>query len=266
MPKEELGGLSPVQISLLIHSDWVSSTGAIRLNPNLTLADLKDTRILANARLFLLRANDEGGIKATTTGNLNRKFVEGMLDQLTLPEGYVKSIRAENKVINELDLFPLHKIRLLLELDGLIRKTKGIFKVTKKGKDLLSDANAGELYAQLFYTKFRKFNLAYMHLGSERSDIQETIAFAFYQISKQVDDWKNVDTLPEKLFLPMVIEQPDPPIYEGHLASLCKSRILNPLEEFGLVEQQELPGELKWKPSYQVRKTELFDRFLTFDL
>lgn len=261
-PQADLGGLSPVQVSRLVHSDWVSQDSAIRLNSKLTLEELEGARILVNARLFLAAVLEESGIKATATGNLTRKFVEGMLDRMALPDGYAESVRAVNKVINEEDLFPLHVLRILLVMAGLVRRTKGVFRVTKIGKDLLSDSKAGELFALLFFTKFRKFNLAYMSWGGEQGGVQETAAFALYQLSRLADSWQNAETLAEHLLLPAVVERLDPPEYPGRILSLCESRIFTPLEEFGLIERRELPSEKKWHKAFEVRKTQLFDRFL----
>jgi hypothetical protein len=265
-PQKEFGGLSPVQISWLVHSDWVSPDSAIHLSPNLTLGELKGARILVNARLFLTRALEEGGIKATATGNLTRKFVEGMLDRMALQDGHAESVCAVNKVINEEDLFPLHVLRILLVLAGLVRRTKGVFRVSKKGEELLPEAKAGELYALLFFTKFRKFNLAYMSWGPEHGGIQESVAFALYQLSRRASTWQDAEALAEKLLLPTVIERLEPPDYPGRVLSLCESRIFAPLEEFGLLERMDLSSEKKWRRPYEVRKTELFNRFLKFEL
>jgi len=213
----DLGGLSPVQVTQLIYSDWTSPDSAIRLNPNLTLEELEGARILVNARLFLSRALEKGGIKATVTASLTRKFVEAMLDRMALPEGHAASVRAVNKVINEEDLFTLHVLRILLVMTGLVRRTKGVFRVTKMGKELLSESKAGDLYAQLFFTKFRRFNLAYMSWGPEQGGVQETAAFALYQISRLANVWQDPETLAQNLFLPTVIERLEPAGYPAHL-------------------------------------------------
>jgi hypothetical protein len=265
-PKDDFGGLSPVQVTRLIYSDWTSPDSAIQLEPSLTFEELGAARILINARLFLNLALDEGGIKATATGNLTRKFVETMLDNMALRDGHAELVRIVNKVINEEDLFPLHVLRILLVQAGLARRTKGFFRVTKKGRALLSKARAGELYALLFFTMFRRFNLAYLSRGPEQGGVQETIAYALYRFSRSASGWRNAETLAEELLLPTVVERLDPPDYPGHVLSLCESRIFNPLEEFGLLERRKLPSDEKLRRPYEVRKTELFDRFLKFKL
>lgn len=219
---------------------------------------------MVNARLFLTRALEESGIKATATGNLTRNFEEGMLDRMALQDGHAESVRAVNKVINEEDLFPLHVLRILLVQAGLVRRTKGAFRVTKKGTELLAVEEAGELYALLFFTKFRKFNLAYMSWGPEQGGVQETAAFALCQLSRAASTWQNAEALAEKLLLPTIIERLDPPDYPGRVLSLCESRIFAPLEEFGLLERREIPGDNKWRRPYKLRRTGLFDRFVKF--
>lgn len=265
-PQEDFGGLSPMQVSRLVQSDWTSPDSAIRLNPNLTQEEIEGARILVNARLFLGRVLEEDGIKATVTGNFTREFVEGMLDRMALPDGHADSVRAVNKIINEEDLFPLHVLRILLVMAGLVRRMKGVFRITKSGKELLSDSKTGDLFALLFFTMFRKFNLAYMSWGPEQGGIQETAAFALYQISRLANWWQNAETLASKLLLPTVVERLDPPDHPGRIRSLCESRFFLPLEEFGLLEHRELLTEKKWPRVYEVRKRTLFDRFLGFEV
>jgi hypothetical protein len=263
-PREEMGGLSPIQISRLLYPQWESPESSIRFNRGITLEDLKSARILTNARLFLTQA--KSGVKSTAKGNLNRRFVEAMLDEMALIEGYAEEVRWFNKVINEADLFPLHTLRIILELGGLIRKTKGTFKTTKKGQKLLAEEKAGELYALLFLAQFQKFNLAYMTFGPENSPVQGAIAYSFYQLWKRADTWQEAETLAPILLLPAVIEQLEIPDHQSGVTSLCSLRIFRPLEEFGLLERRELPSEKKWDKPYEIRKTPLFDRFLRFEL
>ena len=66
-PQEDLGGLSPVQMTELLYSDW-STTGAFRLNEKLSAEDVGDPDMLHNARAFLTALRDEGPAKLTAGG------------------------------------------------------------------------------------------------------------------------------------------------------------------------------------------------------
>ncbi len=261
---QELGGLSPEQVSKLIYSDWNSPKSAIHLNPSLTFEDLKHVRLLTNTRLLLIKVS--AGIKATATGNLNRGFVEEMLDQMVLPEGYANEVRRYNKVINEKDLSPLHILRIFLELSGLLRKTKGIFRTTKKGTLHLSEEQSGSLYTLLFFTVFRKFNLAYFDRLPDLPGILQTIAYSLYQLSRQVSKWRKPEDLAHEVFLLEIHHQLLEYGYPNYPQYAYSCRIERPLIEFELLETRQLPCDKKWLRRYEVRKTELFDRFLRIDL
>lgn len=265
-PQIELGSFSPSRLARLLNSDWTSPGSPIRLNSNLTLADLESARFLFNARLVLHHVLEEGGVKATAAGNLNRKFVTEMLDRMALADGRAESIRAANKVLNEPDLSPLHVIRILLKMAGLMRMTKGVFRITKNGKDLLTDSKAGDLYALLFVTLFRDFNMAYIFGGSDQWIVQDTVAFSLHQLSKLSNEWHDAGMLASTLLLPNIVKRLEPSEFPWRILSLCQSRIYGPLEEFGLIEMRDLPREDKWIRRYEVRKFNLFDRILTFDV
>jgi len=262
----ELGGLSLVEAMRLCGSDWEDPSGAVRLNEELTLAELQGAPMLLNARLFIRAVADAGSLKATAKGNLTRKFVASMLDRLHCEPGHADSVRAVNKVINEADFWPLHIVRVIVGLARLVRRTKGVFRTTKKGQALLPEEKAGALYALLFRTHFRKFNLAYLDRLAEIHSLQATVGFSLFMVGRHADRWVK----PEKL-APLVLF----PVAKAELATLppwalgpwsVESRILSPLVSFGLLERRELPSEHRWMKPYEVRKTKLFDRFLQFDV
>ena len=62
----------------LLDADWLSE-GPIRLNQSLSLNDLSGSLVLNHARLVMEHMAANQGVKLTTTGNFNRKFVEQMV-------------------------------------------------------------------------------------------------------------------------------------------------------------------------------------------
>ena len=264
-PDPELAGLTPAQVGRLLHADWDDPAGALQINESLTLDDLADAPALQNARIFLGAVMEADGIKATAGGNLNLKFVSSMaaawhgLDDFTRNWALEKSWKEE-------DLYPVNELRIILGLAGLLRRYKGVFKVVKKRQHLLDDSEAGALLALLFRTYFRKFNLAYAGRLPSVPEIQDTIAFSLFTFARYGDEWQDPDELAPSLLLPAVKARiPEMP-FGDCTHWFVERRVLHPLEELGLVERRELPSEEQYVHDYEVRKSSLFDRFLSFDL
>lgn len=263
-PQDELGGLSPHQTRRLLFSDWLTS-GPLRVSVDLGFEEVEGATFLANARCFLDAVKAENGVRATAARNLNRKFVAAMLDQMSWPDGFVAQVRKWNRVINEDDVFPLHVLRVVLTVARCIRFTKGSFRTTGVGKDLVKAANAGALYVLLFRTFFRDFNLAYLDRCSEDPELQHTIAYSFYRLSKLTVDWCNADALTDRVLLETVRVPPVNPYLQDEPTWQFVSRIVHPLISFGLFERRDLPGTKTWREEFEIRKSPLFDRFLRFE-
>jgi len=252
----------------LVYGDWEDKHGAITFSTDLSLSELGAARIFQNARTFLNVVLEADGVKTTARGNLNRKSVSEMLDAMNWPSGYLDNLRRVNKVLNETDVTPLNALRITLELAGLLRSAKGNFKITSSGEKLLKDSRAGELYALLFITYFRDFNLSYADRMPENPVLQDTIAFSFYMLAENANRWKQGQNLAPILLLPSVrthIMKSAVYGWQGNFTWLVLARILRPLESFGLLELRE-SRKGKILESFKVRKNDLFDRFLRFDL
>ncbi|MBI5092565.1 MAG: hypothetical protein HZB26_09000 [Candidatus Hydrogenedentes bacterium] len=144
-PQDDLCGLSPEQVYHLIYADWRDPSSSIQLTENIPLAELQGAEILVNARALLDAISAANGVKTTVSGNFNRKFVEQMLETLSCPPELVETLRKYCKVVNESDVMPLMSLHIVLTLAGLIKKTKGAFRITRAGEKLLADAAAGGL-------------------------------------------------------------------------------------------------------------------------
>ena len=261
----EMGNLSPNQVSSLIYINWDDENCPMKFNKNLTPEDLKLSRFFNNTRLFLktlIELSDED--TATTTGNLNRKLVKFVFDKLDIKADYRDTIIRYNKVLNEEDVFPLHIIRIVCEAGELIHKRSKKIVFKKNYHNLLSDENAGELYWFLFRAFFEGLNLGCLDRYPKATDLQETIGYSFYRLSTLCNEYKTIEELYRQILLPKVIgniEKTDSPIIDK--SGIIKTRIIKPLEEFGLVECQR-KGEKYYSEIEKVKKTELFDRFMKF--
>lgn len=273
-PQAELCGLSPLAAHRLLSAEWDTPGGAVETRTDLSLQELAGAPFLANARIFLA-ALAEAETRATQAGNLNRAFVERMLHSMRFPSELVELIMEVNKVVNEQDARPLHVLRVVLVQAGLVKTRKDAFSLTRHGEDLRSEDAAGALFARLFHTYFRRFNLAYGDRYPEAPELQHTLAVSLYRFG-EVGDWFSPRRAVAEIVLP-VVRQRVPPGPERHdlLPGLVEHRFLERLVDFGLAETRNarnerertefpewaaaLPGGLRL-----YRKTPLFDRFLTF--
>jgi len=148
----------------------------------------------------------------------------------------------------------------------LLKKQRGYFYVTKKGREMIKEEAAGELYAFLFRIHFSKLCLSYMDTLPESYEFQASIGYSLHMLSETPDDWLEKDWIEDKIMLPQIREL----IREQHpkrdfSLDILYRRLLLPLQEFGLVEIEYEDSGNCWEGLKRIRKTPLFDMFLSFD-
>jgi hypothetical protein len=259
-PDPEMGGLSPNQVSKLIHLPWNDPKCPIKFNQQLKMSDLKHSTFLTNATIFLqtlLELKDQD--TATAKRNLNRKLVKAVFDKLIIDSDIKEDILRYNKVMNEEDVFSLHLLRIVCEEAKLIQCRKKKFVVTTKGKEVGPQGNIGKLFYWLFITYFGRFNLGYVDRFSDLDSIQQTIGYSLCRLGKIASEWVTIEELFDKILLPKVKEEAVktvPSVIEP--SWVVRTRIVIPLKDFGLLE-------CRYKVNRKieaVRKTELFDGFM----
>jgi len=262
-PQAELGGLAPTQVSALGPGDW-RTTGVLRVNGDLTLADVAQTEIFHNARLILRVIGELGPAKLTPGGQLARSVVAVIFERMRWvdPDDF-ESIRYVNKVINEDDVAELSSLRYLLHQLGFFRRRKGLL-LSKAGREALRDERAGALYSGLFIAGFRDLNLR--DEAPESPAVQQVLPFALYQVGRLAGDWVGPDRLAASAWLGdwagdrfLTATQRDARDF------FTRYRLIMPLLRFGLLEARYLgKGHRLFQP-YEVRKTALFDRVVRFE-
>src|SRR5262245_42183436 len=140
-------------------ADRLDGKGPSRVQEDLPFPALANTTALPNARRFI-EALGDGGATLTARGNLNRTFMETLLDRLQWPGYEAGAIRSVCKIVNQQDFPPAQYLDALFRLAGLARHKKGILELTRKGRMLLTEDEAGRLQALLFRTTFARYNLA----------------------------------------------------------------------------------------------------------
>lgn len=245
----------------LVQTDWNDPDSPIKLNDGLSLEALQGAIIVSHTRLFLSSLNTDKGVKLTAAGNLNRKYVEQMLDEFSWPGQDIAEIRRMNKVINEEDFSGLHFIRVACEVAKLTRKYKGTLRLSRLGRSLLEDGSAGLLMSELFIGIFQRFNLAYMDRFDVEDSLTPQMSLILYGISKLANDYVSPDELANLTLDP--IECPGDYLTPD---MIFEDRVLRYLCWFGLMEKRAKAANDQRFRDYLYRKTPLFDQFLSFNL
>ncbi|MGH7673421.1 MAG: hypothetical protein ACREMC_11040 [Gemmatimonadales bacterium] len=269
-PQTDLSGLSPIQMRELLAGDW-ESRGPLRLNADLAPAELDASIFLVNARRFVEALLEAGAVRLTEKGYLPHAFVAVLLDRFRWPGPYLEEVRAVCRVINEADVRPLHITRVVLEIARLVRRRSGAIRVTREGRRLVAEEHVGELFALLFRTYFRGFNLSYVDSLDDASDIQYVVPYALWVVSQLDDRWWPPDALAKRVLPPGVHravaqERPDWQGVPLTATYLAMRRLLDPFADFGVLEARpqavEPPQVSAWN---EFRKGSLCDRLLRFE-
>lgn len=237
--------------------------GPTRVSSTLPLEDLPDVLVLRHARIVLEALGDGDGAKLTATGNLSRRFVREMLDRFDWREYEKEDILRFNKVVNETDFTPLHYLRVLMQVAGLIRKRKGYLKPSRRGRDLLAEDAAGKLMHLLFTTNFDAYNTGYLDRTPIQGWPQEQIGLVLYLLSQATADWSTALSLMQQTTIPTDALHSVPP---DHPEFAFLGRVLRYLQWFGLIRQRPKSRLFELRVEVEYRKIALYDRFLSFEV
>ena len=187
-----------------------------------------------------------------------------MFAEMTLNPKFRETTLRVNKVTNEQDVWPLHVLRVVMGQAGLLQKRKGYFRITQKGKAQTPVEMSGELYFSLFMAHFRKFNLAHLDRLPSFYGVQETLAYSLYALDRHKREWIPIEELADVVFLASVRDELSAGVDDWDVASsIAKTRLVNPLQSFGLLECLREQGKY-FKEIRRVRTTPLFEKFMTF--
>jgi SEC-C motif len=263
-PQADFGGLSPSQVGRLLDpSDWIARDGPVRIRTDVDLTALEGASTFSCARGLLALAAEQGGLETTQAGNLKLVVVDQLLDRLHFEDEWVDRIRKSSSRITERDAWPLHEVRVLAVVAGLLRRRKARFEPTKRGIDLIRDTRAGHLYARLFSTCFQRFNLAYGR-PLDWPALQPQIAFTLYRLGIVARDWQSVDRLIEAAVLPFARESAPRLGSLDVASSILEIQVLDRLVGFGVLELRHPRHPVAQRGSEQYRITPLYDRVLEF--
>ncbi|MGH7650047.1 MAG: hypothetical protein ACREND_18220 [Gemmatimonadaceae bacterium] len=267
-PQAELGGLSPNQLREVLNADWSSPDSAVQLNDALSLDDLGGAPMFADARTILDYVAAHGPLKETAAHNLSRAAVAAICPRLELVremEGDKYGEGLAPTIVNEGDVYWLLLLRYVLMFAGLIRRHKG-FRITARGRELLRDDRAGELFALLFRTLFRKFDMQSMDMMDQPA-LQATAAYSLYRLSSCAAEWSSSERLASLAWLETAMDPVTP--LEAQLGIdlryfAFRNRILLMLVAFGLLDERVLPTMDVLRRPTEYRVKPLYRQFVRF--
>jgi hypothetical protein len=150
----------------------------------------------------------------------------------------------------------------------LIQRRSQRFTVTKRGRQLLADDQAGAFYRTLFIAYFRKFDLTYDFNLRPVPEFQITMAAILWRLDAVAGDWTSLQGLAPKILLPKVYER-------LHAAMTCPEHdteewilgghVLSHLVDLGLIEVRNGDGMWSFRPEDEIRQTRLWRKFFWFN-
>lgn len=149
--------------------------GTLALSGSIAAEALADSRLLHNASFLLAAAATEPITATKTLGNLNRRFVGLAVEGMRWPEGYIEDVRYLNKVVDEEDVRTLNLLRIALVNGGMLRRHRGAFVTTKRGRHLIEPGREGALFLALWVAYFLETNLGYSDRMPDAADCCDAV-------------------------------------------------------------------------------------------
>ena len=263
------GGVEPVWTLLdaesveALGADPLAEDGAVRLAEDLSETELAGSAFVRNALVLLGEAGGQDTLWTGTNDNLMMKDVTRFRALMSWPGLEATERFRAGKTYREQAIGELHLLRRVVEKAGLLDASVLWFDLTPAGRAMLEPGARGALLALLFRQAFWHMDLSKHVAGRPRGLPgwwpQGDVGIVLWSLSQIGDEWRNARTLATLCAVP---DEDVAPAGWPAAGTMFARHMLDPLRWFGLVECDvtELPHELLW------RKTELFDRFLSFDV
>lgn len=241
--------------------------GPVILLDSLTAEQIGAPPAYFNAR-YLLSAAAESPIPAThTLGGFTQGFVERAVAEMRWRDDSAEIVRFISRAPEERDLPRLRFLRIALQGGGMLRKYRGAFHPTVRGRALLAAGREGELYLALCEAFF-----GYSALGAANDAAAPLLRYGLplllWLLLQSVGETTTVGDLVAHMRLAGIV----PPGVAGVQGSrltvnAVRQRLIEPLEELGLVDLTPVssrPPErsAQGKAETAIRVTALFERFV----
>lgn len=263
-PNADFHDLSSEQMHMLLHFSF-DRPDLFQFSQNLTPAP--DVPIMALIHT-LAEAIDEKGLKATAKGNLPANLVRHAYE-VYKPYNSADDFLYYRLVNKEDDFEALHAARVLLEVSGLLRKTKGRFYLTKKYQTLVNKKGTGGVYMELLQTYCTKFNWAYRDRMSDMPFIRQSFLFTLFLLAKYGDKVKPASFYTEHFLraFPMVVFEAEEDQYssaEDQVKHCYEWRCLNRFVQFFGLGEITVKDIKQPRAEVNIQKTPLLNQVVTF--
>ena len=244
VPLQEFCGFSATQMSHLLYEPFTSDSTIVF---NESISPPMNSPVMI-ALSELIEGIPADGVKATAKGNLPMAICRPAAAKLFEHAPERGRYRYE-KFRTEEDLMPLLLVRLLLGIGGYLKKTKGRFNWTKKGRDFISRSK-GHCYLELFKLAATRFSWGYFDGYPDVPIIQQGFAFTLFLVQSYGDHPKP-ESFYTQLFLEafpmglMEIDGSDLQEADSRFESCYTVRSFDRfMEYFGLIASQLIPAEM----------------------
>lgn len=262
VPLQEFCGFSATQMSHLLYEPFTSDSTLVF---NEFISPPMNSPVMI-ALTELTEGIPADGVKATAKGNLPMAICRPAAAKL-LEHALERGRYRYETFRTEEDLMPLLLVRLLLGIGGYLKKTKGRFNWTKKGRDFIGHS-AGHCYLELFKLAAARFNWGYFDGYPDVPIIQQGFAYTLF-LMQSYGDHPKPESIYTQLFLEafpmglMEIDDSDHREANARFESCYTVRSFDRfMEYFGLIESQLIPSEMG--KTVALKKTHHLDGLVAF--
>lgn len=240
----------------------LGSPEAISIAKDVDPEAVRKAPLVVMIHALIERAVTIQGLMLTATGNLSRADVLALFESLDWPDYDKDMVLAVNKVLNEIDVMPIHIARIVAQEGKLLRKRKARMFATKLAKEMIEPGREAALFRSIFETLFWRIDTGYFDRSSIEDWPQDHVGVVLWCLSVSAHDWMPpreltaICTLPYQQESPSAWDRPE---------LIVEARILRPLTWLGLVERRRSLANDEFSPR-EYRKTPLFDSALRFDV
>jgi hypothetical protein len=264
-PKADFLGLSAEQTHLLINRPLEGTHGLLRLNDSFGTEDMAGIPVVENTVRFLRALAEAGPQKATAKGNLPREFAKCLFDEIDdgCWKDYIKFRSEEDSTI-------LHSLRLILTKGGWVRKHKGDFSLTRRGRKSVEEGFSAADYLDLFRTFSLDFNWRFQDLYPEFDIIQQGYLFGLYIVHMKAREFAVQYSLAPHFIraFPLVLTETNEKIYDPYreVSNCFTVRFIERFcAYFGLIETKgRTQDPVDWR--FSLRASRFYDKLLLWKI
>ena len=258
LPCPPLLGLSLIEMTGLLMSDWTSPESVLLLNDNLSEEFLQSSPIHGITTELFDEINRRGSVAVTQKlGFLNRAFIKDIVLANAFLRDYMDTPLEQGWVMDEDGVAPIYIARSVLHVLDCIEASKTKCYTTPKGLEFRA-MPPGLRFAFSFYACFRHVDLQAFDTFDEPWDaLQDGLSITLYLLGRHCREWCSWKEAMQKSVTPVILNECKSP----HANTMFYRRVIRPLYYFGLLEFQDDKKCL----NDLIRVTPLYDALLSFD-